>query len=155
MTPAELIEKAKAELDGLLPWIDFGTTQWQTIQLDRAEPRQNALLRPDRAFVGRADQVSNTLVAWPTKLSLSPDLGDEIERLLQEDGISPRHPQDLGHCRGLRRPPSRKRAGTSCSDGLAARAGRHRITISAIGLGTVKLGRDQGVKYPGRVLNPR
>ena len=93
--PALLIEKARAELDALLPWIDFGTTDWRTIRLDRAEPRQNALLRPDRAFVGRADGVNNTLVAWPTKLSLSPDLGDEIERLLQEDGIAPQHPQNL------------------------------------------------------------
>ena len=102
--PGKLIEKAKAELDALLPWIDFGETRWQTIALDRAEPRQNALLRPDRAFVGRADTVSNTLVAWPTKLSLSPDLGDEIERLLHEDGVSPRHPQDLGPLQGLSTP---------------------------------------------------
>ncbi|MEP1471441.1 MAG: FAD-dependent oxidoreductase [Halieaceae bacterium] len=102
--PGLLIDKAKAELDALLPWIDFGKTEWRTIQLDRAEPRQNALLRPDRAFVGRADGVHNTLVAWPTKLSLSPDLGDEIERLLEEDDIAPIHPQNLEPLQTLARP---------------------------------------------------
>ena len=94
--PQRLIEKARNELDSLLPWVEFGQRDWRTIKLDRAEPRQNALLRPDRAFVGRADSVDNTLVAWPTKLSLSPDLGDEVERFLREDGIAPTFPQDLG-----------------------------------------------------------
>ena len=77
---------------------------WRTIRLDRAEPKQSALLRPDRAFVGRVDSVANALAAWPTKLSLSPDLGNEIERLLREDNIQPGAPVDLSPLEGLGRP---------------------------------------------------
>ena len=77
---------------------------WRTIQLDRAEPKQSALRRPDRAFVGRVDSVDNTLAAWPTKLSLSPDLGNEIERLIRDDNIQPGEPVDLAPLASLGRP---------------------------------------------------
>ena len=102
--PDQLIDKARRELNELLPWIDFGEMHWRTIQLDRAEPKQSALLRPDRAFVGRVDSVDNALAAWPTKLSLSPDLGNEIQRLLREDNIQPGAPVDLAPLAGLGRP---------------------------------------------------
>ena len=103
-SPDALIALAQKELAQLLPWIDFGTCQWSTIKLDRAEPRQSALLRPDRAFVGKVDSVANTLAAWPTKLSLSPDLGNEIDRSLEEDGIVPRFNPDLKSLEHLPRP---------------------------------------------------
>jgi glycine/D-amino acid oxidase-like deaminating enzyme len=103
--PAVLIDKARIELGELLPWIDFGQTEWRTIRLDRAEPRQSALLRPDSAFVGKVDSVDNTLVAWPTKLSLSPNLADEIERELETDNIVPHHRPDLSPLAHLGRPP--------------------------------------------------
>ena len=93
--PEVLIAKAQRELGALMPWLEFGQCEWRTIKLDRAEPRQNALLRPDRAFVAAVESVANTLVAWPTKLSLSPDLGNEIERHLSEHKLGPNHPQDL------------------------------------------------------------
>jgi glycerol-3-phosphate dehydrogenase len=103
-SPEALIDLAQQELAQLLPWIDFGDCQWGTIKLDRAEPRQSALLRPDRAFVGKVDSVNNTLAAWPTKLSLSPDLADEIDRSLKEDGIAPRFNPDLSSLLQLPRP---------------------------------------------------
>tara|TARA_R110001599_G_scaffold353459_1_gene592517 strand:+ start:223030 stop:224226 length:1197 start_codon:yes stop_codon:yes gene_type:complete len=103
--PENLIDRARSELSDLLPWIDFGNTQWATVQLDRAEPNQSSTLRPDRAFVGKVAGITNALVAWPTKLTLSPDLAREVERQLEEQNISPRHPQQLAPLANLSQPP--------------------------------------------------
>ncbi len=100
----ELITKAQGEIETLFPWIEFGHCEWRTIKLDRAEPRQSTLLKPDRAFVGSVDSVDNALVAWPTKLSLSPDLGNEIMRHLNERKLSPLHPQNLAPLQQQPRP---------------------------------------------------
>lgn len=103
--PQRLIAMARRELAGLLPWVDLGPSEWRTLRLDRAEPRQSTLLRPDRAFVGAVDGVDNALVAWPTKLSLAPDLGDEVERRLVAAAVLPRHTPALSPLAGLGRPP--------------------------------------------------
>jgi glycerol-3-phosphate dehydrogenase len=102
--PEALIAKAQRELAELLPWINFGQCQWRTIRLNRGEPRQSALLRPDSAFVGPVDSVSNALTAWPTKLCLSPNLADEIELALQQRDILPGDPLDLSPLQGLGTP---------------------------------------------------
>jgi glycine/D-amino acid oxidase-like deaminating enzyme len=103
--PGQLINRARNELIGLLPWIDFGTTEWATVQLDRAEPLQSTTLRPDQAFVGRVEGIENALVAWPTKLTLTPDLANAVERELRRENVSPRHPQQLSVLENLARPP--------------------------------------------------
>jgi len=105
IAPGELIARARRELAAMLPWLELGATDWATLRLDRAEPRQSSLLRPDRAFVGKLDGVDNARAAWPTKLSLCPDLGDEIERQLAAENILPRHRPDLAPLAGLARPP--------------------------------------------------
>jgi len=102
--PDQLISKAKQELSDLLPWIDLGKSQWRTLRLDRAEPQQSSLLRPDSAFVGAVAGTTNALAAWPTKLSLSPHLGDGIEARLDTDGIVPGPPCDLSALQVLGRP---------------------------------------------------
>ena len=102
--PGQLIERARGELKELLPWVDFGQTEWRTIRLDRAEPLR-AGQRPDSAFVGKVGDMDNTLAAWPTKLTLCPDLADAIERQLVADGISPRHQPDLSALAPLGTPP--------------------------------------------------
>ena len=104
-TPQQLIDKAQRELAELLPWIDLGPAQWRTIRLDRAEPRQSTLLRPDSAFVGKVDGVDNTLAAWPTKLTLTPSLGDEVQRQLEAANILPRHQPDLSLLQASGHPP--------------------------------------------------
>ena len=103
--PAQLIDKARRELPALLPWLELGRTEWRTLKLDRAEPRQSNRLRPDSAFVGRLDSVDNTLAAWPTKLTLTPDLSDEVERQLAAADILPRHQPDLAPLQSLGTPP--------------------------------------------------
>jgi glycine/D-amino acid oxidase-like deaminating enzyme len=104
-TADDLIRKAKAELDDLLPWIDFGPCEWRTLKLDRAEPKQSVLTRPDRAYVGEVDSVDNALAAWPTKLTLSPDLADEIELILANQQILPELDPDLSPLGDLAEPP--------------------------------------------------
>jgi glycine/D-amino acid oxidase-like deaminating enzyme len=66
---------AHAELAACLPWIDLSGAQIESLCVDRAEPRQTGGRRPDEAFVAA---VANALICWPTKLALTPDLGDKV-----------------------------------------------------------------------------
>jgi len=93
------IKAAQQEMAGLLPWVDQTATQWATLRVDRAEPAQSGLLRPDNAFL--ADQ-GRLLVGWPTKLALAPDLSERVCRALQRDGIQPGQHSPLPP---LKRPP--------------------------------------------------
>ena len=82
-----------------------GVSEWRTLAQDRAEPRQSALWRPDSAFVGKVDTVDNTLAAWPTKLTLCPDLGDQLQRQLDFHIVRPRHQPKLLLLAHLGQPP--------------------------------------------------
>jgi len=87
---ATQIAAAKKELAELVPWIDLSSAQWATLRIDRAEPAQSALARPDNAFLAEQGRL---LVGWPTKLALSPDFSDRVEAALARDGIRPgQHP---------------------------------------------------------------
>ncbi|MDA0426950.1 NAD(P)/FAD-dependent oxidoreductase [Stutzerimonas frequens] len=87
---AAQIAAAKKELAELVPWIDLSSAQWATLRIDRAEPAQSALARPDNAFLAEQGRL---LVGWPTKLALSPDFSDRVEAALARDGIRPsQHP---------------------------------------------------------------
>ncbi|MFB4371523.1 MULTISPECIES: NAD(P)/FAD-dependent oxidoreductase [unclassified Pseudomonas] len=83
---AAQIEAARKELSQLLPWIDLSTAQWATLRVERAEPAQSGLVRPDNAFL--SDQGA-LLVGWPTKLALAPDFADRVLSHLERDGIRP------------------------------------------------------------------
>jgi glycerol-3-phosphate dehydrogenase len=85
-TPEAQIEAAKKEMQALLPWVDQSQTHWATLRVDRAEPSQGSLARPDNAFL--ADQGS-LLVGWPTKLALAPDFADRVLSALKRDNIQP------------------------------------------------------------------
>lgn len=94
-TPGQLIQEAKTELRTLFPWLDWQTAQWATLAVDRAEARQKNFVRPDNAFLDRAYTAqdhapfNNVLVAWPTKLTLAPHLGDEALRWMKQLAIAP------------------------------------------------------------------
>ena len=83
---AAQIAAAQMEVQQLLPWIDLSDARWATLRVDRAEPAQSGLVRPDNAFL--AEQGS-LLVGWPTKLALSPDFADRVIAALERDGIQP------------------------------------------------------------------
>ncbi len=89
MTGADLAAHARRELAACLPWIPWERAEMSTLRVDRAEPEQTGGRRPDEAF---AAAVGPTVVAWPTKLSLVPDLGDKVLALLAppEPGPPPR-----------------------------------------------------------------
>jgi hypothetical protein len=101
----ELIDKAKRELNDLFPWVNFGHTEWATLRIDRAEPKQKGLLKPDQAFAAKAAGYTNVIVAWPTKLTLAPNMADAVEQLLDMQ------PQDSNLppvCKQLQAPPLAK-----------------------------------------------
>ncbi len=89
---AAQIAAAKKELADLVPWIDLSAAKWATLRIDRAEPAQSALARPDNAFLAEQGRL---LVGWPTKLALSPDFADRVEAALTRDGIEPQLHQPL------------------------------------------------------------
>ncbi|MFG0582477.1 NAD(P)/FAD-dependent oxidoreductase [Pseudomonas sp. zjy_9] len=86
------VAAAQKEMAALLPWVDQSQTRWATLRVDRAEPAQSGLVRPDNAFL--AEQ-QNLLVGWPTKLALAPDFADRVLATLQRDGVAPAHHASL------------------------------------------------------------
>ena len=76
---------AKRELEACFPWMDWSRAAFETLRIDRAEPLQQAGLRPDHAF---ATASGACIVCWPTKLTLVPDLADRVLSLLPP----PEHP---------------------------------------------------------------
>jgi len=97
--PAAQIAAAQKEIANLLPWVDQSLVRWATLRVDRAEPAQSGLARPDNAFL--ADQ-QRLLVGWPTKLALAPDFSDRVLASLERDGVRPGAQADLS---ALPRPP--------------------------------------------------
>jgi len=69
------IAVTRQELASTLPWIDWSSASISTLRIDRAEPRQNFGTKPDEACAVRC---GNATLCWPTKLSLVPDLGDQV-----------------------------------------------------------------------------
>ncbi|SEC89181.1 Glycerol-3-phosphate dehydrogenase [Pseudomonas saponiphila] len=90
--PAAQIAAAQKELAQLLPWVDLSQAQWATLRVERAEPAQSGLTRPDNAFLAGQDRL---LVGWPTKLALAPDFADRVLKALERDGIRPSPSQAL------------------------------------------------------------
>jgi len=97
--PAAQIAAARKEVASLLPWVDQEPIRWATVRIDRAEPAQSGLVRPDNAFLAEQQRL---LVGWPTKLALAPDFSDRVLASLARDGIQPAARPDLSD---LPRPP--------------------------------------------------
>ncbi len=91
MQPDELIVKAKTELNGLFPWLDWDSAEWATLRVNRAEPQQPGLLRPDNAWLSVCEGLPRCVVAWPTKLTLAPNLGMLLLDHLQQQQITPQN----------------------------------------------------------------
>lgn len=72
---AQQQQRAALWLQQLFPGIDFSDTQWSSFFIDRAEPATTDGRRPDSAYVH--DQ-GPLITCWPTKLTLCPDLGDQV-----------------------------------------------------------------------------
>lgn len=85
-SPQEQREIGGRMLSSTFPWIDFSGARWHTFMINRAEPRLPNLQRPDTAYLHTSD---NLMVAWPTKLTLSPDLGDSVCHEFVRQGLTP------------------------------------------------------------------
>src|SRR5690606_37586644 len=77
------------ELTTLMPWLDLKNAEWASHPVARAEPRQRNFARPDQAFAARAPGAHNLLVTWPTKLTLVPNLAEQVLALLRADRVQP------------------------------------------------------------------
>lgn len=82
----EQLEAARQLLTNLFPWLNLSETTWECFAIDRAEPAINSTYRPDDAYIMEENGV---IVAWPTKLTLAPSLGDKVLKQLQDDAIVP------------------------------------------------------------------
>ena len=83
---AAQIAFAQSELRALMPWLDQSALQWRTLRVNRAEPAQSGLVRPDNAFLATAGDL---WTSWPTKLALAPDLADRVLAELDKHDIRP------------------------------------------------------------------
>lgn len=83
---AAQIKFAQAELEAVMPWIDLASCRFSTLRVDRAEANQKEGIRPDTPFVRR---YGNTIVCWPTKLTLTPMMGDLFMQQLDTRPANP------------------------------------------------------------------
>lgn len=91
LSAEQQIKKAQKLIAELLPWIELKNARWACFHINRAEPKQSSLTRPDSAF---AQAVGNCIISWPTKLALAPDLADQILTMLSEQNIVPENRAD-------------------------------------------------------------
>jgi glycerol-3-phosphate dehydrogenase len=80
------IKAAHQELCALFPWLDFTGTEYSTLMIDRAEPTQKSVLKPETAF---NKTIGNMTVAWPTKMALAPKLATDILDTIKNKNITP------------------------------------------------------------------
>lgn len=88
---------AQTSLKQIFPALDLSRVQWSTFFINRAEPATDKQQRPDSAFVQKEGRV---LTAWPTKLTLCPDLGDRVVALLGDPPDSRKAARDTTALRG-------------------------------------------------------
>ncbi|WP_299197446.1 FAD-dependent oxidoreductase [uncultured Amphritea sp.] len=101
LSSEQQISKAEKLIAELLPWVELEDARWASFHINRAEPKQSSLTRPDSAF---AQAAGNCIISWPTKLALAPDLADQILALLSEQNITPMNIADADLTANLPRP---------------------------------------------------
>ena len=90
LEPAEQQQRAASWLQQLFPGIDFSDAQWSSFFIDRAEPATTDGRRPDSAYVHEEGPL---ITCWPSKLTLCPDLGDQVIDCLSRRQLSTDQPQ--------------------------------------------------------------
>lgn len=97
LSDREQCARARTRMQGLLPWMDLKKFKWSSFHIDRAEMQVAGQKRPDGVTW---KQVANVTIAWPTKLTLAPELSRQLlERIpaLEKKSVkNPDHNQWLG-----------------------------------------------------------
>ena len=83
-SPAEQNQTALARLRELFPWLDFSTATCESFFINRAEALTPNGKRPESASIHAH---KNLLLCWPSKLTLSPNLGQQVIERFQQDEI--------------------------------------------------------------------
>lgn len=78
------IDAARQLLARLFPWVDSSEANWDSFLINRAEANINNNYRPDDAYVARE---SNIILAWPTKLTLTPSMADKVVNAIKADSV--------------------------------------------------------------------
>lgn len=85
-TQEEQIKVARKKIAELFPWCDLSNAQWHSFFINRAEAQTKNGKRPETASI---HQYKNISLCWPSKLTLAPNLGQQIVNLFQEKNIKP------------------------------------------------------------------
>jgi len=80
-TPAKQQQQTKQLLSRLMPWIE-PPQDWYSFLINRHEGKQRNLKRPNSPTIKAR---GNIIMAWPTKLTLAPQLAANILQQLQGD----------------------------------------------------------------------
>lgn len=72
---AEQLHNAQQVIEDYFPWLDVSAAQWHSFMINRAEASIEGNHRPDNASMVEQDQA---IVAYPTKLTLTPSLADKV-----------------------------------------------------------------------------
>lgn len=83
MEPASFIEHARRELAAVLPGWRWGSAEWATLRVDRAEGVTSDGARPGDVQIARD---GNVLTVWPTKLVFAPRLSQRVTESLAVSG---------------------------------------------------------------------
>lgn len=83
---AEQVARSKQKLHELFPWCDLQHAQWHSFYINRAEAAQPGGKRPEHATVL---QGGNLLYCWPTKLTLAPNLANQVQAMVRELKLQP------------------------------------------------------------------
>lgn len=76
LSPEQQIQITQQLLKKLLPDLALSQqAQFSTLFINRAEPKQSSLLRPDDAHV---EQHGRIITGWPTKLALAPRFAEKV-----------------------------------------------------------------------------
>ena len=85
-TQEEQIKEAQKKIAELFPWCDLTNAQWHSFFINRAEALTIDSKRPETASI---HQYKNISLCWPSKLTLAPNLGQQILNLFHENNIKP------------------------------------------------------------------
>ena len=88
----DAIEFAKKEINLIFDHLDWTGKQWSTWCCVRAEAYSHNGRLPNGPVV---KEYGSVLVVWPTKLTLTPHLGDQVLARLSQKGIFPK-PKETG-----------------------------------------------------------